>query len=115
MEKNNLFSAPHRFKTTLLLPILVILFFCSSPLLSYAQIALSIGTAPTSETLEILPGEKRTGEIVVWNLSDKTTTYKILVRGFRQVENQPGTAIILTEEEDSRALYSASQWVKTDK
>ena len=76
---------------------------------------LSIGTAPTSEYLELQPGQSYNGEIVVWNLSDTKMNYEILKRGFRQIENQPGTAIILTEEENTKALYSASSWIEVEK
>ena len=72
---------------------------------------LSIGTAPSSEKLTLSPGEKYNGELVVWNLADKTTTYNIIVRGFRQIENQPGTAILLTEDEEAKNLYTATKWL----
>ena len=76
---------------------------------------LSVGVSPTSEKLTLKPGDEYPGEIVFWNLSSTTTTYKVSVSGFRQAENMPGTAIILTEEEDAKALYSASSWITLDK
>ncbi len=89
--------------------------FCLfNPLNIYAA-PLSIGTAPTSETLNLQPGDKYHGEIVIWNLSDTTTTYDVLVTGFRQIENQPGTAIFLSEAEEAKNLYSAASWVKVDR
>ncbi len=76
---------------------------------------LSIGTAPTSEYLELQPGQTYNGEIVVWNLSGIETNYNILKRGFRQIDNQPGTAIMLTPEDDLKSLYSASSWITLEK
>lgn len=115
MKKLNRYAAPY-FKNIiyLLLSVFFVLFFFSNPLKSYAA-PLSIGTAPTSEILNLQPGDKYHGEIVVWNLSDTTTTYDIVVTGFRQIENQPGTAIFLTKEEEAKNLYSAATWVTADK
>jgi len=76
---------------------------------------LSIGTAPTSEMLNLQVGEKYHGEIVIWSLADRTITYDVIVTGFRQIENQPGTAIFLSEEEEARNLYSAASWITVDK
>jgi hypothetical protein len=101
-------------KITLLLAVFIALFFAFPKQNLFAQ-ALNIGTAPASEKLTLQPGEKYEGEIVVWNLSEKTSTYNIFVRGFRQIENQPGTAIMYTEEEEERALYSAAPWVTVSK
>ena len=61
------------------------------------------------------PGETYSDEIVFWNLSQEADTYDVYIRGFRQVENQPGTAIILTEEQEAEALYSASKWITVEK
>lgn len=73
--------------------------------------SLSIGTAPTSEKLQLSPGQKYNGELVAWNLSEKTINYDVIIRGFRQVENQPGTAVILTEEQEAKSLYTATSWL----
>ena len=75
---------------------------------------ISLGTAPTSEKLKLIPGQKYNGELVIWNLTTKAITYDIVVRGFRQIENQPGTAIILTEAEEAKSLYTATKWMKLD-
>jgi hypothetical protein len=115
MKKQNLYPAPWSYKKTTLIAIFLVVFLLLSKSTSFAQSPLTIGTAPASEKLQLKPGEKYDGEIVVWNLSDRTTTYQIYVRGFRQVENQPGTAIMLTEEEEQRYLYSASSWVTVDR
>lgn len=82
-------------------------------LFSYTNISaatLSVGVSPTNEKLKMNPGDEDSGEIVFWNLSEDTTKYKVIVRGFNQVNNMPGTAIVMTEEEDKNALYSASSW-----
>jgi hypothetical protein len=115
MKKQNLYPAPWSYKKTTLFAIFLIVFLLSFKTSLFAQASLNIGTAPASEKLQLQPGQKYEGEIVVWNLSDTTTLYKVFVRGFRQVENQPGTAIMLTETEEERSLYSASSWVSIDK
>jgi hypothetical protein len=96
--------------------IFVLLFFFSLSLVlanrTYAQTSLSIGTAPTSEKLKLSQGQKYNGELVVWNLTNKAITYNIVVKGFRQIENQPGTAIMLTDTEESKSLYTATDWTK---
>jgi uncharacterized protein YpmB len=101
-----------KYKGIILLPILILILSINS---SFAQSDLSIGVAPTSENLTLSPGEVYTGEIVFWNLSSTNDTYKVLVSGFEQIENQPGTAVILTPEDDKEALYSASKWVTVEK
>ena len=106
MKKTKIFSI-------LALSILVTLF--SSTFSSAQTTTLSVGVSPTSEKIILNPGEKYPGEIVFWNLSDKTTVYQVSASGFKQVENMPGTAIILTKEEDSKALYSASSWITLEK
>ena len=115
MKKQNLFSAPWSYKKTTLLTIFLIVFsFIPLSKLS-AQFPLTIGSSPSSEKLQLQPGEKYEGEIVVWNLSEETTNYQIFIRGFRQVENQPGTAIMLTETEEQKSLYSAASWISIDR
>ncbi len=95
-----------------LLPILIL---CIGTLPALAQNELSIGVSPTSKVITVQPGELVSDEIVFWNLTNKADTYNIHVRGFRQIENQPGTAIILTDEQEAQSLYSASKWVSIDK
>ena len=116
MKNLKRYSAPWlNKKITLFLAVFTALFFAFPKQNLFAQTSLNIGTAPASEKLTLQPGEKYEGEIVVWNLSERTTTYDIFVRGFRQIENQPGTAIMFTEEEEQRALYSAAPWVTVSK
>lgn len=115
MNNQNQYSAPWTYKKiALLFAIVVVLFLFVPRSQTYSQ-GLNLGTAPSSEKLQLQPGETYQGEIVVWNLAEQTITYNIFVRGFRQIENQPGTAIMLSEQEDQRALYSASSWVSVSR
>jgi hypothetical protein len=75
---------------------------------------LSIGTAPTYEKLQLKAGEIYEDNFTVWNLETSTTNYYVKVSSFRQIQNQPGSAIFLTEEEDAKNPYSASSWVNVD-
>lgn len=75
---------------------------------------LSIGTAPTNEKLQLDPGETYEGEFTLWNLEESTATYYVQVSSFRQIQNQPGSAIYLSKEEDSKNPYSASNWVNIE-
>lgn len=93
---------------------IVIFSFSSLPTLAQFSPELSIGHAPTVQYLTLQPGETYEGEITFWNLSNIETDYNVTVRGFKQVENYPGTAIILTEQEDLKDPYSASSWITTD-
>ena len=111
MKNQKLHSAPWLYKRTTLIILLTVVFLLSFRVSIQAQFPLTLGKAPSSEKLQLEPGDTHEGEIVIWNLSERTTRYHVLVRGFRQVENQPGTAIMLTESEEERALYSASSWV----
>jgi hypothetical protein len=111
MKKQNLYTAPWLYKRTTLSILLAVFFLVSFRNFAFAQYPLNLGKAPASEKLQLQPGDTHEGEIVIWNLSERTTKYYVLVRGFRQVENQPGTAIMLTESEEERTLYSASSWV----
>jgi hypothetical protein len=112
MTKQKPYTAPWNYKRIsffIAIFLIVFLFFFNQP--TFAQTLLNLGTSPVSEKLQLQPGETHEGEIVVWNLSEETTLYNIYVRGFRQIENQPGTAIMFTEEEEEKALYSAASWV----
>lgn len=99
----------------LLIPLLVYIILSNLLCKANAQSDISIGLSPTSQVLELQPGDKYNGEIVTWNLANETTNYKILVRGFRQIENKPGTAIMLSEEEELQSLYSASSWIAVNR
>ncbi len=80
---------------------------------AYAK-PLSIGTAPTHEKLQLEPGEVYDDNFTVWNLETSAITYYIKVSSFRQIQNQPGSAIFLTEEEDAKNPYSATDWVDVE-
>lgn len=99
---------------TILSIAIVSAFVFASPIYSQqlAKDSLSIGYAPTAEYLTLKPGEKYKGEVTVWNLSPTKRTYDVIVRGFKQVENYPGTARIHTEEEEARDVFSGAKWVK---
>lgn len=97
-----------------LLTVLAITSFSFSNIFAQTN-SLSVGVSPTSEKITLAPGDEYPGEIVFWNLSQTTTTYAVAVRGFKAAENMPGTAIPLTEEEDSQSLYSASSWFELEK
>jgi hypothetical protein len=90
------------------------LFFLSFFITNIQAKALSIGLAPTYEKLQLEPGAEYEDNFTVWNLETSTTTYYIKVSSFRQIQNQPGSAIFLTEEEDAKNPYSASQWVSVE-
>ena len=79
----------------------------------YAK-SLSIGTAPTFEMFQLEPSQIYKDNFTVWNLETSTTTYYVKVSSFKQIQNQPGSAIFLTKEEDAKNLYSASSWVEVD-
>jgi len=116
MTKQKPYTAPWNYKRIgFLTAIFLIVFLCFFNEPSFAQTPLNLGTSPSSEKLQLQPGETHDGEIVVWNLSEETTLYNIYIRGFRQIENQPGTAIMFTEEEEARAPYSAADWVTVSK
>lgn len=114
MKTRNIYAAQNIYKYILTIP-LTLVFFLVLPINKLFAVEITIGTAPTSEKLQLDPGEVHNGEIVVWNLSTVTTKYDIIVSGFEQVENQPGTAVILSEEAEKRALYSAAAWVTVSK
>jgi hypothetical protein len=76
--------------------------------------SLSIGTAPTYEKLQLQPNQIYEDNFTVWNLETSPTTYYVKVSSFRQIQNQPGSAIFLTEEEDSNNPYSASSWIQVE-
>lgn len=72
---------------------------------------LSIGVAPTNEKLQLDPGETYEDNFTLWNLETTPTTYFVKISSFRQIQNQPGSAIYLSEEEDANNPYSASDWI----
>ena len=84
-----------------------------NPQKSFAQ-GVSIGYAPTSEYLNLQPGETYTGFFNAWNLSESDTIYYIYISGFEQVQEFPGTAIPLSPEDDAKDPYSGSSWVSMD-
>jgi hypothetical protein len=80
------------------------------------ETSISLGYAPVSQELKINPGTTYKDSVTIWNLSEKEIEYFIIVRGFKQLEDHPGTAILLSEEQDLVSTSSASSWfeVETD-
>ncbi len=72
--------------------------------------SLSLGYGPVSQELHINPGQTFTDKITVWNLAESEIEYFITIRGFKQIEDYPGTATLLSEEEDLNSKTSASSW-----
>lgn len=98
-------------------PFLLLTLFLSVLLVgsAYAQEDVSVGVSPTFQNLKLQPGDRYNGELVTWNLSQEPAKYKILVKGFKQIDNTPGTAVLLSDEEEQKSLYSASSWITVNK
>ena len=98
-------------------PFLLLTLFLSVLLVgsAYAQEDVSVGVSPTFQNLKLQPGDRYNGELVTWNLSQESAKYKILVKGFKQIDNTPGTAVLLSDEEEQKSLYSASSWITVNK
>lgn len=98
---------------TILFFLLIPIFFFVAPVdaQTLGNSSLSIGFAPIAQFLSLNPGEKYKGEVTVWNLSPSSSVYNIIVRGFKQIENYPGTARIHTPEEEERDVFSAASWI----
>jgi len=77
--------------------------------------SLSIGYSPIAVYLTLKPGEVKTDELVFWNLAPVETEYFSYIKGFKQIQEIPGTSRILTDQEEKDAPYSASSWIKVDK
>ncbi len=94
--------------------VIMFLFFASlgNVLAQEDSSSLSLGYAPVSQELFINPGDTYTNKVTVWNLSDSEIEYFIVVRGFKQIEDHPGTAILLSEEQDMASSFSASSWFR---
>lgn len=103
-------------KLSITISSLILLLSLLFPFKSFAQTlnnnSISLGFAPTAQYLHLKPGSKYNGEITAWNLSPQTRTFNILIRGFEQIENLPGTARVNTESEELRDPFSAASWIK---
>lgn len=77
--------------------------------------SLSIGYSPVAVYLTLKPGETKTDELVFWNLAPIEIEYFAYVKGFKQIQEIPGTSRILSDQEESDALYSAASWINIDK
>jgi hypothetical protein len=86
--------------------------FTSASAQTADNVAIGGTTAPIYPTLH--PGEVYKGKAAFWNNGDISKDYVVVIRGIRNVNGQPGTAVPLTEQEDSTDPFSASSWIKTD-
>ena len=77
--------------------------------------SLSIGYSPIAIYLTMKPGEKKQDELVFWNLAPLETKFYSYIKGFKQIQEIPGTSRILTDDEEVNAPYSASKWITVDK
>jgi len=102
-------------KKLIYLPTISLLFLSLFFITDINAKALSIGTAPTYEKLQLEPGEIYEDNFTVWNLETSTTTYYVKISSFEQIQNQAGSAIFLTEEDDAKNPYSASSWITVEK
>ena len=78
------------------------------------EASLSLGFSPTALYLNLNPGESYKGEVTFWNLAQSTITFQVKVKGFKQIEDVPGTSRIHTDFEEANDPYTASKWVTVD-
>lgn len=100
-----------KFKASALLTIALI--FVVSTFSASAQeetSSKSLGFTPVSQELHINPGDTYTDKVVVWHEAQEEMEYFIQIRGFKQIEDHPGTAVLLSEEQDMASESSASSW-----
>ncbi|MBI2356612.1 hypothetical protein HYV12_00940 [Candidatus Dojkabacteria bacterium] len=90
-------------------------FYFSTPVSALGEASLSLGFAPTSIYLDLKPGETFKDELTFWNLAPSTITYEVRIRGFKQIEDIPGTSRIQTDFEEKNDPYSASSWITVEK
>ncbi len=74
----------------------------------------SLGYAPVSQELQINPGDSYTEKITIWHQAQSDMEYGITIRGFKQIEDHPGTAVLLSEEEEMNSRSSAGSWFHTE-
>ncbi len=98
------------------LVIIALVFFASSKDLASQEepSSKSIGYAPVSQELHISPGETYSDKITVWHQSESDMKYSIVIRGFKQIEDHPGTAVLLSEEEEMKSETSAASWFRAE-
>lgn len=76
---------------------------------------LTLGYAPHAFYPTLKPGQVFQDKIVFWNVGDITKDYDITISGIRNANNQAGTAVPLTEQEDRVEPFTASSWITVDK
>ena len=74
----------------------------------------SIGFSPVSQELHLTPGEPYTDKVTVWHQAEGDMEYTITIRGFKQIEGYPGTAVLLSEEEEMASTTSAASWFRIE-
>ncbi len=92
-------------------PLVVALLFSASNFSATAEeTTKSLGYTPVSQELHINPGDSYTDKITVWHQADDDMEYFVEISGFKQIEDHPGTAVLLTPEQDRASETSASEW-----
>jgi hypothetical protein len=95
------------------IPILLLTIFLAiiiSSQVSAQEQSTSIGFAPIAEYYSLEAGESVSGEFAVWNKAGTQENFNVKITGFKQIENEPGTAIPLTSEQETQAKNSAANW-----
>ncbi len=92
--------------------VIAVMFFASTGniLAQEETSSKSLGFTPVSQELHITPGDLYTDKITVWHQSETEMEYFITIRGFKQIEDHPGTAVLLSEEEEMASRTSAASW-----
>ncbi|KKR06340.1 MAG: hypothetical protein UT34_C0001G0380 [candidate division WS6 bacterium GW2011_GWF2_39_15] len=93
----------------------VLFFSINKSAYALGEAGLSIGFAPTAVYLELEPGKTYKDKLTFWNLAPSTITYDVKIKGFKQIEDVPGTSRIQTDFEELNDPYSAAKWIKVDK
>lgn len=96
------------------LAIALVFFASTGSIMAQEGSSISLGYAPVSQELHINPGDTYTDKVTLWNLSDSETEYKIVIRGFKQIEDYPGTAVLLSEEQEVSSTTSAANWFRIE-
>lgn len=102
-------------QTTYLLTILATILLYPKAANALGEASLSLGFSPTALYLNLNPGETYKGEVTFWNLAESTISFSVKVKGFKQIEDIPGTSRIHTDFEEANDPYSASKWVTVEK
>ncbi len=105
---------PGKYILTTAISLYLLFSLALKPADALGEASLSLGFAPTAMYLTLEPGETYEDDITFWNLSPSTLKYRVQVKGFKQIEDVPGTSRIHTDFEESNDPYSASKWVEVE-